>query len=204
MVRSVVCRVKSKRLLPVKPIGTKAMRLPHARFTVRTLLLLPIAVSLLAVAIDRLTAPPVYWMMGPYELDVVDAYDRHPIKARVTVTYEGPLAGQRPSGGAWITDGEPYKGYRWMTPERSYAGMVGIVGHRPKSLFLQRRDRSFIDGARFRVEAKGYESFTFTPVDAAGRPMEFDAWDPPVFRVELRPAGAAGVSASWSTRPELK
>jgi hypothetical protein len=178
------------------------MRLPRVRFTVRALLLLPIAATLVLAAIDRLTAPSIYWFIGAYELDVVDARDRHPVVAHVKVTYEGPLAGH--PGESWVTDGVAYGKYRWMTPERSYAGLVGIVGHRPKSLFLQRRDRSFIDGARFRVEAEGYEPFTFTPVDAAGRPLEFDTWDPPVFRVELRPEGATGVSASWSTRPELK
>jgi hypothetical protein len=180
------------------------MRLPRVQFKVRTLLLLPSAVTLVLVAIDRLTAPPIYWMYGPYELDVVDARDHHPLKAHVTVTYEGPLAGQPHSGDSWVTDGVPYGEYRWLTPERSYAGMVGIVGHRPRSFILQRRDRSFIDGARFRVEVEGYEPLTFTPIDATGRPLEFDTWDPPVFRVELRPEGAAGVSSSWTTRPELK
>src|SRR5262249_28817948 len=97
-----------------------------------------------------------------------------------------------------------YGKYRWMTPERSYPGMVGIVGHRPKTLFLQRSDRSFIDGARFHVESEGYESFTFTPVDAAGRPLEVDTWAPPVIRVGRRPTGAPRVSAFWITRPELK
>src|SRR4051794_39462714 len=171
-VHSKVSRVESKRRLPVQPIGVKAMRLPRVRFRLRTLLLLPVAVALLAVGVDRLTAPKVFWMHGPYELDVVDARDRHPLQARVTVTYEGPLAGH--PGGTWVTDGVPYKGYRWMTSERSYTGMVGIVGHRVRPRFLPRRDRSFIDGARFRVEADGYDPFTFTPDDAAGRPMEFD------------------------------
>jgi hypothetical protein len=180
------------------------MRLPRVRLTVRVLLLLPIAAALAMAAIDRLTARSPYWFVGPYELDVVDARDRRPLVARVTVTYFGPLAGQRPSGGSWVTDGATYGEYRWMAPERSYPGMVGIVGHRPRTLFLRRSDRSFIDGARFHVEAEGYQSFTFTPVDAAGRPLEFDTWDPPVFRVGLRPAGAAGVSAFWTTRPELK
>lgn len=180
------------------------MRLPSVQFRVRTLLLLPIAVTLLLVAIDRLTAPSIYWMIGSYELDVVDARDRHPLEARVTVTYEGPLAGQPGSGDSWVTDGLPYGEYYGMTPEGSRAGMTGVIGHRPESLVLRRHERSFIEGARFRVEAEGYEPFTFTPVDATGRPMEFDTWDPPVFRVELRPGGVAGVSASWSTRPELK
>src|SRR4051812_28112241 len=114
------------------------MRPPRVQFKVWTLLLLPIVVALLVVGIDRLTAPSIYWMIGPYEFDVVDAHDRHPLKARVTVTYEGPLAGQPGSGDSWVTDAVPYGEYHWMTPERSYAGMVGIIGHRPKSLFLQR------------------------------------------------------------------
>jgi hypothetical protein len=178
------------------------MRLPRVRFSVRTVLLLPAAATLVLVAIDRLTAPSIYWSLGAYELDVVDARDHHPLVARVAVTYEGPLAGHPRE--SWITDGVAYGKGRWMTPERSYAGLAGIVGHRPRSLFLQRHDRSFIDGARFRVEAAGYAPFTFTPDDAAGRPLEFDTWDPPVFRVELRPGGAAGAKASWCTRPELK
>jgi hypothetical protein len=164
--------LKYRRQLTIDALETQIMRLPCVRFTVRILLLLPIAAALAMAAIDRLTAPSPYWFVGPYELDVVDARDRRPLVARVTVTYFGPLVGQRPSGGSWVTDGATYGEYRWMAPERSYPGMVGIVGHRPRTLFLRRTDRSFIDGARFHVEAEGYESFTFTPVDAAGRPLE--------------------------------
>jgi hypothetical protein len=166
--------------------------------------MLPVAVTLLLYAIDRLTAKPIYWFIGPYELDVVDARDHRPLRARVTVTYEGPLEGQPGSGSFWTTDGVAYKGYRWMTPERSYAGMVGIVGHRPKTLIFQRHDITVIDGVRFRVEAAGYEPFTLVPIDARGMPLEFDTWDPPVFRVELRPTGASEVPVRWCTRPELK
>jgi hypothetical protein len=180
------------------------MRRPRARFKLRTLLLLPAAVALVLVAIDPLTARPCYWRHGTFEFDVVDARDRRPIQAIVTMTYEGPLAGQPGSGSAYRTLGRPYETYRGMTPAVGYGGLNLIVRHRPGTLILRRHDLTITEGVRFRVDADGYEPFKFAPVDPQGKPLAFETWDPPVFRVELRRAGASGVPESWSTRPELK
>src|SRR5262245_47085874 len=116
------------------------MRLPRARFKVRTLLLLPAAVALILVAIDRLTARPSYWRLGHVEFDVVDAHDRRPVEAIVTLTYEGPLAGQRGSGNSYRTLGLPYETYRGLTPNVGYGGLQCIVRHRPGTLIFRRHD----------------------------------------------------------------
>jgi len=174
------------------------------KFRLRTLLLLPVAVTLLLVAIDPFTARPCYWRLAVYEFDVVDARDRRSVRAKVTLTYEGPLTGQPDSGTFYVTPGVPYEKYRGMTPEVGYGGLVCIVRHQPRTLIFRRRDRTITEGLRFRIEAHGYKPFVFAPADASGRPLEFETWDPPVFRVELSREGSAGVPASWSTRPELK
>jgi hypothetical protein len=180
------------------------MRLPRARLKVRTLLLLPAAVALILVAIDPLTARPYYWRYGLFEFDVVDARDRRPVQAIVTMSYEGPLAGQPRSGASYRTLGIPYETYRGLTPNVGYGGLVCIVRHRPGTLIFRRHDLTITDGVRFRVAADGYEPFEFAPVDPQGKPLAFETWDPPVFRVELRRAGASAEPVSWSTRPELK
>jgi hypothetical protein len=180
------------------------MRLPRARFKLRTLLLLPAAVALVLEAIDPLTARPCYWRYGTFEFDVVDARDRRPIQAIVTMTYQGPLAGQPGSGNSYRTLGLTYEKYRGMTPDVGYGGLVGIVRHRPGTLIFRRHDLTMTEGVRFRVDADGYEPFEFAPVDPQGKPLPFETWDPPVFRVELRRERESGVRASWSTRPELK
>jgi hypothetical protein len=180
------------------------VKLPRVRFKVRTLLLLPAAVALFLVAIDKLTAPPSYWRYGLFEFDVVDAHERRPIPALVTMTYEGPLAGQPGSGDSYVTLGVPYEKYRGLTPQVGYGGLKGIVRHRPRTLIFLPHDLSITDGVRFRIEADGYEPFEFWPVDPQGKPLAFESWDPPVFRIELRRAGESGEPVSWSTRPELK
>lgn len=180
------------------------MGLPRVRFKMRTLLMLPAAVALVLLAIDPLTARPCYWRLSVVEFDVVDARHRRPIQARVTLTYEGPLAGQPDSGSSYTTHGTPYETYRGMTPDEGYGGLTCIVRHRPGTLFFRRHDQTITEGVRFRVEADGYEPFEFAPGDAKGRPLTFETWDPPVFRVELRRQGVAGVPVQWSTRPELK
>jgi hypothetical protein len=180
------------------------MRLPRARFKLRTLLLLPTAVALILVAIDPLTARPCYWRYADFEFDVVDARDRRPIRAYVSMTYEGPLAGQPGSGNLYRTLGLPYEKYRGLTPNVGYGGLTCIVRHRPGTLIFRRHDLTMTEGVRFRVEADGYEPFEFAPVDPQGEPLAFETWDPPVFRVELRRERESAVPASWSTRPELK
>ena len=85
-----------------------------------------------------------------------------------------------------------------------YGYLACIVRHRPGTLIFRRHDLTIIEGVRFRVEADGYEPFDFAPVDPQGKPLAFETWDPPVFRVALRRDGASGVPVSWSTRPELK
>jgi hypothetical protein len=180
------------------------MRLPRVRFKMRTLLLLPVAVAIVLVAIDPLTARPSYWRKGLFEFDVMDARDRRPIRATVTMTYEGPLAGQTGSGDFYTTLGLPYETYRGLTPKVGYGGLVCIVRHRPRTLIFRRHDLTVTEGVRFRVAADGYEPFDFAPVDRHGKPLAFETWDPPVFRVELRRAGASGKPVFWSTRPELK
>jgi hypothetical protein len=177
---------------------------PRVRFKVWTLLLLPAAVALALVAIDPLTARPRYWRYASFAFDVVDANDRRPIRAYVTVTYEGLLAGQPGSGSFYRTLGEPYETYRGETPDVGYGGLACIVRHQPGTLIFRRHDRTMTEGVRFRVEADGYEPFEFAPVDPQGKPLAFETWDPPVFRVELRRDGASGVPVSWSTRPELE
>jgi hypothetical protein len=179
------------------------MWLPRIRFRLRTMLMLPAAVALVLVAIDPFTARPSFWRIGVFEFDVVDARDRHSIRAYVTLTYEGPLAGQPDSGHTYRTLGVPYKTYRGYTPDVGYGGLACIVRHRPKTLIFRRHDQTITEGVRFRVEADGYEPFEFAPVNPKGEPLVFETWDPPVFRVELRPNGASAVPVSWSTRPEL-
>ncbi len=180
------------------------MRLPRVRFKVRTLLLLPVAVTMILVAIDPLTARPCFWRYGLFEFDVVDARDRRPIQAIVTMTYEGPLAGQPGSGNSYTTLGLPYEKYRGLTPNVGYGGLACIVRHRPPTLIFRRHDLTITEGVRFRVAADGYEPFEFAPVDPRGKPLAFKTWDPPVFRVVLRRAGALEEPVSWTTRPELK
>jgi hypothetical protein len=181
------------------------MKPPHVRFTVRTLLLLPPAVVLLLIAADPLTAGPSYWRYGgTFEFDVVDARDKRPIQANVTQVYEGPLAGQPHSGASYTTLGRPYEKYRGMTPNVGYGGICCVVRHLPRTLIFRRHDLTVTEGVRFTIKAVGYEPFEFAPVDPKGRPLAFETWDPPVFRVELRREGASGVPVSWSTRPELE
>jgi hypothetical protein len=180
------------------------MRLPRVRFKVRTLLLLPAAVALVLAAIDPLTARPCYWRYGTFEFDVVDARDWRPMQAIVTMTYGGPLTGQPGSGNSYRTLGLPYETYRGLTPDVGYGGLTCIVRHRPGTLIFRRYYLTITEGVRFRVEADGYDPLEFAPVDPQGKPLAFETWDPPVFRVELRRAGQSGVPVSWSTRPELK
>ena len=45
------------------------MRLPRVQFKVRTLLLLPVAVTMILVAIDPLTARPCFWRYGLFEFE---------------------------------------------------------------------------------------------------------------------------------------
>jgi len=180
------------------------MRQPRAQFRLRTLLLLPAAIAPALMAIDPLTARPCYWRCATFEFDVVDARDRRPIQAYVTMTYEGPLAGQPGSGNFYRTLGLPYEKYCGLTPDVGYGGLACIVRHRPGTLIFRRHDLTITEGVRFRVEAHGYGPFEFAPGDAQGKPLAFETWDPPVFRVELRRDGAPGVPVSWSTRPELK
>jgi hypothetical protein len=174
------------------------------KLRLRTLRLLPAAVTLLLVAVDPLTSRPCYWRVAVCEFDVVDARNRRPLPALVTMTYEGPLAGQPGSGTSYITLGEPYEKYRGMTPNVGYGGLACIVRHQPRTLIFRRRDLTITEGLRLRIEADGYKPFAFAPVDARGMPLEFETWDPPVFRVELSREGSAGVPASWSTRPGLE
>ena len=180
------------------------MRLPRVRLRLWTLLLLPAAVALLLVAIDPLTERPSFWRIALFEFDVVDASNKRPIQALVTLTYLGPLAGQPDSGISFTTAGVPYDTYRGITPDVGHGGLVGIVRHRQGTRFLRRHDMTVTEGVRFRVEAAGYETYEFDPVDTRGSPLEFKTWDPPVFRVELRPIGRSDVLRSWSTRPELR
>jgi hypothetical protein len=180
------------------------MSLPRVRFKLRILLMLPAAVALILVAIDPFTARPCYWRYGIFEFDVVNARDRRPIRAHVTMTYEGSLAGQPGSGSSYSTLGEPYETYRGSTPHVGYGGLACIVRHQPGTLIFRRHDLTITEGVRFRVEADGYEPFEFAPVDLQGKPLVFKTWDPPVFRVELRRDGASAVPVSWSSRPELK
>jgi hypothetical protein len=200
-------RAKSElatRVDTTRPLEALAMRLPRVRFRLRTLLILPAAVALILVAIDPFTARPCFWRNGSFEFDVVNARDRRAIRAYVTMTYEGPLAGQ-PGSGDWCrTLGAPYETYRGYTPDVGYGGLVCIVRHRPGTLIFRRHDQTIVEGVRFRVEAEGYEPFEFAPVDPQEKPLVCETWDPPVFRVELRRHGASGVPVSWSTRPELK
>jgi hypothetical protein len=170
----------------------------------RTLLLLPAAATLALFLADSLTARPSHWRYGAYEFDVVDASDRRSIPALVTLTYVGPLAGQAGSGAHYTTLGVPYDTYRGMTPDVGYGGLTGIVRNRPGTLIFRRRDLTITEGVRFRIEANGFEPFEFAPVDTKGRPLAFETWDPPVFRVELRRKGDSGITACWSTRPDLK
>jgi hypothetical protein len=181
------------------------MKLPRVRFTMRTLLMLPPAVALLLIAVDPLTAGPSYRRYGgTYEFDVVDARDQRPIQAEVTLIYEGPLAGQIGSGESYTTLGVPYEKYRGMTPNIGYGGFCCLVRHVPRTLIFRRHDLTVTECVRFKIKAAGYEPFDFAPVDTKGRPLVFETYSPPVFRVELRPEGASGVPVSWSTRPELK
>jgi hypothetical protein len=154
------------------------LRFPRVRLTVRTLLALPAAIALLLVAIDPLTAGPDSWRYGSFEFDVVDARDRHPVAAYVTMTYVGPLTGQPGSGKSYKTLGLAYDRYRGMTPSIGYGGQAGIVRHRPGTIFFRHHGLTIAEGVRFRIEAEGYEPFTFTPADATGRPLEFEASAP--------------------------
>lgn len=181
------------------------MKIRRVRFTMRTLLLLPPAVVLLLFAVDRLTAEPSYWCYGAtYEFDVVDARDKHSLKAKVTLDYLGPLDGQPFDGTSHKTSGVPYETYRGTTPNIGYAGICCTVWHIPRTLIFRRREMMVAEGVRFKIEAEGYEPFEFAPVDTKGQPLAFETWDFPVFRIELRPKGASEVPVSWSTRPELK
>jgi hypothetical protein len=181
------------------------MMIPRVQFTLRTFLLLPPAVVLLLIAADRMTARPSYWRYGgTYEFDVVDARDKRPIPAQVTIVYEGPLAGSFGSGNSYTTLGVPYAKYRGMTPNVGYGGFGSTVRHVPRTLIFRRHDLTVTEGVRFRFRAVGYEPFEFAPVDTKGRPLSFETYSPPVFRVELRPEGEAEVPVSWSTRPELE
>jgi hypothetical protein len=174
------------------------------QFRLVVLLILPAAVALLLLALDAITAPKAYWMLGVCEVDAVDAATGLPIRARVTMTYEGPLAGHKGSGNSYVTLGEPYETYRGMTPWIGYGGLGRVVRHVPKSRIIRPRDVTIVEGIRFKVEADGYEPFAFVPLDAVGRPIAAEGWSPPVFRAELRPLGSTGVKPSWRARPELK
>ena len=180
------------------------MRRLRVRFTVRTLLLLPPAVVLLLIAVDRLTAPPSEWRYGTtFEFDVVDARDKHPIEAKVTLIYDGPLAGESGSGESYTTIGMPYDKYRGMTTKLGYGGFCCVARHLPRTLIFQRHDLTVTEGVRFKIHAAGYETFVFVPADRAGRPLSFETSPIPVFRIELRPEGEPAVPVSSSTRPEL-
>ncbi len=172
-------------------------------FRLRTLMLLPVGVTLLLYAVDPLTAHPSHWRVAVCEFDVVDADTRQPISATVTKFYDGPLMGQPGSGDSYVTLGVPYVKYRGMTLDVGYGGLVCIVRDQPGTLIFRRHDRTVTEGLRFRVEVEGYRPYEFAPVDARGRPLESESWDPPVFRVELVRDGSGGKQASWSARPEL-
>jgi hypothetical protein len=161
------------------------------RFKLRTLLLLPATVALVLMAIDPFTARPCYWRLAVVEFDVVDARDRRPIQAYVTMTYVGPLAGQPGSGNFYRTLGLPYEKYHGLTPDVGYGGLACIVRHRPGTLIFRRHDLTITDGVRFRVEADGYEPFEFAPVDPQGKPLAFETWDPP---------GSSGSSCAGTAR----
>ncbi len=178
------------------------MKFPRPRFSMRALLMLPLVVVVVMFLIDPLTARAPYWRLGTSELDVVNAATQQPIQARVARSYEGPLAGE--PADAYTTPGWTYDTYRGMTPQIGYGGLTTIVRCRPKTLFFRRHDLTVAEGLRFLVEADGFEPFEFAPVDRLGRPLAFDTWDLPVFRVELRPKGRPEVTPSWRTRPELK
>ena len=166
------------------------MRRPRAGSRSGPCLLLPIVAGLALVAVDPLTAAlPTYWRMGVFEFDVVDARDRAPIVAKVTIMYEGPLAGHPESGSSCTTLGLPYGRYRGSEGSVGYGGLAGIVRHLPETLIFRRHALTSTESVRFRVEAEGFETFSFAPDDPWGHPLGFPTHDPPVFRVELRRTG---------------
>jgi hypothetical protein len=181
------------------------MTLHRLRLKVRGLLLLPPAIAMLMIAADRLTAKRPDWVYGAtFEFDVVDARDKHPIKATITRTYCGPLVRESDSVHTFTTSGRAYGKYRGLTRDCGYGGNCCVVKHVPRTLFLLKEDQWVTEGTRFTIESRGYEPFDFVPVDSKGKPLVFNSLNIPVFRIEMRPIGMSDVPVAWSTRPELE
>ena len=171
------------------------MRFPRLWFRLRTPLLLPVAAVLLLMAIDPMAAGRSYLYPVVFKFDVVNARDKHPIPAHVTMTYIGPFAGRPQGDRSYTTHGTPYRTYRGMTPWEGPGGISGVVWHRPPTLIFRRQHQTVVEGVRFQIEAPDYESFSFAPAGATGGPFVCEGWSVPVFRVELRREGASRVPA---------
>ena len=118
------------------------MRLPRVRLKVRSLLLLPPVIAMFMIAADRLTAKRPDWVYGAtFEFDVVDARDKHPIKATITRTYCDPLSGEGDPTHTFTTSGRTYGKYRGSTRDCGYGGNCCVVKRVPRTLFLRKEDQ---------------------------------------------------------------